>query len=565
MNNNIYKEVVYNSPTGYAYLKIVCDEQGSPIDYVFLDVNDSFEKYTGLKASSVLEKRVTEVIPGIKDDEIDWISKYGKVALSEELIEFDQYSTALKRHYRIKAFSPKKGYFITLFSDISAYTKMEQQIGYEQVLVQKYLDTANIMFLVLEHGETIKSINKKGCEILGLEEKDLLGKNWFDNFIPKHLVSQVKNVFVKIINNEIENVEFFENSIITANGDERIISWHNTILRDETGNVISMLSSGNDITDQKNAEKDLMESEEKFKYTFENSPIGKSFTKPSGEINPNKTLCKMLAYTKKELKGIKWLNIIHPDDIEANQKKIDTVLNGGKNSASVITRFIKKNGSILWADVRTSLRRDAEEKPLYFMTNVIDITEQRKSEKSLRQSERRLKAAQNMAKVGNWEIDLETKKMWASEEAYNIYGIQNTAEPISLDFVQSLVLSEYRELLNLKLGNLISKKEKYNIEFKIRSNKTGEVKFVYSKADLELDEKGNAIKVIGTIQDITKRKKMESERESTQSILVNHQKLESIGTLASGVAHEINNPINGILFLLARFDQELCIDRDHAS
>jgi PAS domain S-box-containing protein len=104
---------------GFAYHRIVLDERGRPSDYVFLEVNEAFEKLLGFKAKDIIGKRVTHLLPGIEKDAIDWIGKYGKVALTGKPAHFDSYSEALKKWYAISAFSQSRGFFAVTFSDIT--------------------------------------------------------------------------------------------------------------------------------------------------------------------------------------------------------------------------------------------------------------------------------------------------------------------------------------------------------------------------------------------------------------------------------------------------------------
>jgi PAS domain S-box-containing protein len=138
-------------------------------------------------------------------------------------------------------------------------------------------------------------------------------------------------------------------------------------------------------TEGKRAEEALRKSEDKFKYVFEHSITGKSITLPTGEISVNKALSELLGYSTEELKNKKWQEITHIDDIEVNQNALDPILEGKKDSVRFIKRYIHKNGSIVWADVGTSLRRDEAGKPLYFMTSVSDITCSKQAEEALRE------------------------------------------------------------------------------------------------------------------------------------------------------------------------------------
>jgi PAS domain S-box-containing protein len=138
------------------------------------------------------------------------------------------------------------------FMDISERKQVEVAYRKELKKAQKYLDIAGVMFVVINKEEKVRLINQKGCEILGYSEKEIIDKNWFDNFIPKNIRDDVKSVFGKLMNGEIEPVEYFENPVLTKNGKEKVIEWHNTILTDEEGNISGTLSSGTDISERTN-------------------------------------------------------------------------------------------------------------------------------------------------------------------------------------------------------------------------------------------------------------------------------------------------------------------------
>jgi diguanylate cyclase (GGDEF)-like protein/PAS domain S-box-containing protein len=123
MNDMFYKQLIKESPAGYAYHKIICDENGIPCDYEFIEVNSAFEALTGLKGSDIIGRKITEVLPSIEQSEFDWIKIYGEVAINGDIKEFEQFSELLKRWYRVKVYSPQKYYFITYFIDVSKENK----------------------------------------------------------------------------------------------------------------------------------------------------------------------------------------------------------------------------------------------------------------------------------------------------------------------------------------------------------------------------------------------------------------------------------------------------------
>jgi PAS domain S-box-containing protein len=135
-----------------------------------------------------------------------------------------------------------------------------------------------------------------------------------------------------------------------------------------------------DITDNKLSEKALIESERKFKSVFESSNIAKSITTLKGEINVNKAFCDMLGYSTEELKNKNWADITPQEEIGMINNEVDSLIKGVRRSTRFKKRYVHKNGSLIWTDVSVALVLDETGKPLYFLTTVVDITEQKHAE-----------------------------------------------------------------------------------------------------------------------------------------------------------------------------------------
>lgn len=145
--------------------------------------------------------------------------------------------------------------------DITRRQQVERGLREQRDLAQKYLDVAKVIFVVLAAEQTVVLINDKGCEILGYEEREIFGKNWFDNFIPPGIREELRANFKRIIAGEIGLFEYHENPVLRKGGEERIIAWHNTVLENEKGKIIGTLSSGEDITEKKQLEAQLLQSQ----------------------------------------------------------------------------------------------------------------------------------------------------------------------------------------------------------------------------------------------------------------------------------------------------------------
>ncbi|MBU2514082.1 PAS domain S-box protein [bacterium] len=139
--------------------------------------------------------------------------------------------------------------------------KAEGFVKHERNLAQQYLDVAGVLLIALDLSGNVTLINPKGCEILGYEKEEIIGYNWFDKFLLQEGIEEVKKVFNQIITGDIEPVEYYENPIFRKDGSQRFVAWHNSVLRNSSGEIIGLFSSGEDITKRKNAEKALKESE----------------------------------------------------------------------------------------------------------------------------------------------------------------------------------------------------------------------------------------------------------------------------------------------------------------
>ena len=150
---------------------------------------------------------------------------------------------------------------LEIFRDESERERLWEKLREERDKAQQYLSVARVMIVALNSEGDITLINKRGCEVLGYKEEEIIGKNWFDLCIPEKIREEVIKTFRKLIAGELDVTEYYENPILTRKGEERIIAWKNTIVRNKAGDIVGTLSSGEDITDRKRVEAELIRSE----------------------------------------------------------------------------------------------------------------------------------------------------------------------------------------------------------------------------------------------------------------------------------------------------------------
>ncbi len=188
MLEQINKLILEQSPVGCAYYKIICDHDGLPADYEILAVNSAFERLTGVSASETVGRRITEIIPGIRNGPVDWVLYYGEVALNGGSKEFEQYFDAQNKWCKINAFSPLKNYFVTYLTDITAEIRMME----EQIIVNTFFND-----IVIEFDEDFRYISYKSNAEFAREQKEkVLGKSVGEVY-GEEFAAQVKAVCLR--------------------------------------------------------------------------------------------------------------------------------------------------------------------------------------------------------------------------------------------------------------------------------------------------------------------------------------------------------------------------------
>ena len=251
----------------------------------------------------------------------------------------------------------------------------------------QYLDIAEVVLITLDRNGNITLLNKKGHKILEYEEGELIGKNWFETCLPEYNRVEVRSIFNKIMQGMIENSEFYENTVITKNGSEKLIVWHNTLLRDDEGKIIGTLSSGEDVTIRKKIEQKLIESEEKFRTIAEETEIGIIIFQDNEFKYSNKAIELISGYSPDNIK--KWSNEVYIDKI--NPKDANSFLtlinNFSEGDVASIDKYpfrIKDAmGDVKWIELTaktiTYLGKDAT------MYTIIDISDKKQTEQNLRE------------------------------------------------------------------------------------------------------------------------------------------------------------------------------------
>lgn len=354
MDEGLYKSLLEQSPVGYAYHRILCDDQGKPVDYEFLEVNAAFEAYTGLRGREIIGKRVTQVLPGIERQSFDWIGYYGDIALNGGKREFEQYAEPLRTWYRVNVMSHNRGFFVTYFVDISRErNQLEELSNFFEV-------NLDLLCIADTEGHFLK-VNKEWERVLGYSAEELLQRKFLDLVHPEDIQSTVS--VIETLKDQKPVLDFV-NRYTCKDGSYRWLEWRSH----PRGKLI--YAAARDITQRIQSEKELRAREEQYRLLAENSAdviwVMNMATMRYVYISPS--IMQLRGYTVEEA-----LSQSFEESLTAESARC---LRETEERTQSVRRFLKdpdhpelqiheiqqpcKNGEVIWVETSTKFRLNAQ-------------------------------------------------------------------------------------------------------------------------------------------------------------------------------------------------------------
>ncbi len=496
-----YRNLFNSMEEGFALHEIICDAEGKPYDYRFLDVNPAFERLTGLKREEAIARTERQLFP---DDDPKRIEIYGAVALTGQPIHFETFSKVLNKHYDVYTHSPALGRFASFFVDITERKQMEAALRESEENYRTIVETTNEGIWVVDTETRTTYINGKMAEMLGYSPEEMIGKK-SSEFMDEEGKARLGLLLERRRQGINENYEI---KFLRKNGSPLWTITSASPLRDKEGKFAGSLGMLADITERKQVEEALRESEERFRSAFEDSAIAMALTALDGRLlNVNISFCQMLMFSDSELIGHRFIEFTHPDDLEVNRAGMDALVSGSSPTFQMEKRYIRKDGRIIWVDMSTASVRNAEGKPLYLVTHVQDITKRKDAEEALRKSEEQYRTIVETANEGIWIIDAEARTTYINEKMAKMlgYGPEEIIGRCSFDFLdeENRAASTLR-LKERKLGVKSNPEVKY-----IR--KDGMPLWTISNVTPLTDNSGKFAGALGMVTNITERKRMEED------------------------------------------------------
>jgi PAS domain S-box-containing protein len=324
---------------------------------------------------------------------------------------------------------------VLIFRDQSAERAARSALRRERDRNQRYLDTVQTIIVALNlHGQIVM-LNRKGCELLGYDERELLGRNWFETCLPQpEGMEEIYPAFRRIVGGDLQAEEYFENPVLCRDGSRRLIAWRNAYLCDDSGGIAGTLSSGEDITERKRAELALRESEkclQDIAKTLDGERIrlqtilrmasdGIHILDPDGLlVEANTTFLHMLGYDET---AIGRLNVKDWDvymSWEQIKKDFDALL-FSHTMRSIETRHKCSDGRVI--DVEINACGIEINGKSYIYASSRDITERKQAENALRESEEKFRVMTDTAHDAIIMLDKNGRVSFWNRAAAGIFG-----------------------------------------------------------------------------------------------------------------------------------------------
>lgn len=289
---------------------------------------------------------------------------------------------------------------------------------------------------------------------------------------------------------------------------DRAIRW--------TDGRLVRLEIATEITAFKQAQAAALENESRFRTIFHNAAIGIGVIDKTGHyIECNSKMSEMLGYSLEELSRLTNTEITHPDDIDRSRDKVQQLVTGLIDSYHLEKRYVRKNGSVFWGDLYVTSRRDLNGNFVDLIGIIIDVSERKRAEAALRQSEERFDLAMRGSNDGIWDLDISTNQVYFSPRLRQIFGLVEE-ELVGKEIASVEVFNKvlHPDDVATVWGRINAYLEKtlpfYEITFRVLQPK-GHPLWVLSRAIAVWNEQGKPTRLVGTIMDITSQKQAQEE------------------------------------------------------
>ena len=478
---------------------------------IILTWNRGAERIFGFTAGEAVGKHMSVLIP---PDRVPRLMRLGERVRAGESVS--QYEGICRRkngcNFPVSvSYGPIRGAAgeIIALSMILRDASPRQEADRIRSLLASVVESSEEAICAVDPAGTVVSWNHGAEAMFGYGAAEILGRSVVI-LAPPARFEEAQRCVAAIRGGEA--IPPFDTVMLTKDGRPVDVSLSIAPIRNAGGQVVGGAGIARDIGPRLQAENKLRANEESFRSLFEHAPIGMCLTALDGRLmRVNPVFSQMLGYSEEELRGMPWAKFTHPDDLQPSAGLVDRMAQNPEGRVETVKRYIHRDGHILWARVKISLVRGPGGQPVHYVTHVEDITERKRAEEALRESEERFRTLADGCPMMMWLTDARGSNQFVNR-AYNEFR----GGSFSGSEWQSMIHPEDAEACQREFERSFAEHGVYRIEARARRG-DGEWRWVATQAVPRFSPAGEYLGHIGVSWDITQRKLALQALESSET------------------------------------------------
>ena len=464
---------------------------------------------TSTPPAELLERCLTDVLPPAAEPLLqEAIARMGGDRV--ECFQYASVADGSEKYFETRAVRVGAGRMIVSIRDISDRKRLERELETQKKYFQAFFENAPAGMSVLNENACYTYLNAALAEINGIPIEAHLGKS-VRQVLPPKMGETVAENFRQIFEGEVALLDL-EECGGTPRNPEDSRSWQSSYFllpgEDDAPTAVGCIVT--DTTERKRARLELQQREAELRNLFEGAASGMVAVTPDLQIQrANDAFCKLVGYDREELLGFNVRDLTHPEDMDADLERTESLLLGETAAFVMEKRYLCKDGSILRAELHCSLIRDDWGELLYILGVVRDIGDRKRTEQALRASQQRYAMLARVSPVGIFRTDVDGACLYVNEKWQQIAGL-SMEKALGTGWLQAIYPDD-RTWVGRAWSAAAIEGQAFRAEYRFQ-RPDGSISWVFGQASADRDEANNVLGYVGTITEISDRKEREFKR-----------------------------------------------------